>query len=204
MASADIHSQLPTTLPASWLEEIKAVMKESRRRIVLTTILGSTVIASLVSFAGNYWLESRKANVELTKKGREEVLEAYGRLGKQVEVLQADLASAVLTFDYAVKSHIAVKGSKHEFIKNVDNSIITVSLKIADMNEASQNVHIDDAVIKQKTEKALEELPEYLAECQSDKSALPKVIELFRSTLKTELDDLKVRIEEKRNSIRLQ
>jgi hypothetical protein len=57
------------------------------------------------------------AKMELTKKGREEVLEAYGRLGKQVEVLQADLASAVLTFDYAVKSGIAVKGSKHEFIK---------------------------------------------------------------------------------------
>jgi hypothetical protein len=69
------------------------------------------------------------------------------------------------------------------------------------MNEASQNVHIDDPVIKQK---AREYLPDYLAECQSDKSALPKVIDLFRSKLKKELDDLKVRIEEKRNSIRLQ
>lgn len=39
-------------------------------------------------------------------------------LGKQVEELLSDLASAVLTFDYAVKSGAAVKGSKHEFIES--------------------------------------------------------------------------------------
>lgn len=204
MASADIHSQLPATLPDGWLEQIKAAVKESRGKIILTMVLGSSVIASLVSFAGSYWVETRKANLELTKKGREEALEAYGYLGKQVEVLQSNLASAVVTFEYAVKSGAAVKGSKHEFIKNVDNSILTVSSKIADVNEASKNVQIDDASIKQKTEKALEHLPGYLAESQTDKSALPKVINLFRSKLKTELDELKLEIEKKRNSIRLE
>lgn len=204
MASADTHSQLPATLPDGWLEQIKAAVKESRGKIILTMVLGSSVIASLVSFAGSYWVETRKANLELTKKGREEALEAYGYLGKQVEVLQSDLASAVVTFEYAVKSGAAVKGSKHEFIKNVDNSILTVSSKIADVNEASKNVQIDDASIKQKTEKALEHLPGYLAESQTDKSALPKVINLFRSKLKTELDELKLEIEKKRNSIRLE
>ena len=204
MASADTHSQLPATLPVGWLEEIKAAVKESWSKIILTTILGSSVIASLISFGGNYWLETSKANLELTKKGREEVLHAYGHLGKQVEELQSDLASAVLTFDYAIKSGAAVEGSKHEFIKNVDNSIITVSSKIADVNEASNNVQIDDPSIKRSTEKALDYLPEYLAESQSDKSALPKVINLFRSRLKAELDELKVQIEKKRNSIRLE
>lgn len=70
------------------------------------------------------------------------------------------------------------------------------------MNEASQNVRIDDASIKQNTEKALDHLPSYLAESQTDKSAMPKVINLFRSRLKKELDELKVQIEAKRNSIR--
>ena len=202
MTTADTDSQFPAKLPDSWIKEIKAAVKESGGKILLTTLLGSSVIASVVSFAGSYWLETRKADFELSKKGREERLEAYGHLGKQVEVLQADLASAVLTFEYAVKTGAAVKGSKHDFIKNVDNSIVTVSLKIADVNEAYHNVKIDDSSIKQNTEKALEGLPQYLAEAQTDKSALPKVINLFRNSLKTQLERLKVQIETKRNAIR--
>lgn len=202
MASAGTHSQLPATLPEGWLKEIKAAVKESWAKIILTTVFGSSVIASLVSFGGNYLLETEKANLELAKKGREEVLAAYGHLGKQVEELQYDLASAVLTFDYAVKSGAAVKGSKHEFVTHVDNSILIVSRKIADVNEASNRVQIDDPSIKQNTEKALEYLPDYLAESQSDKSALPKVINLFRGKLKKDLDELKIQIEVKRNSLR--
>lgn len=104
MASSETNSQFPAALPDSWLQQIKAAVKESWVRIILTTVLGSSVIASLISFGGDYWLENRKAKSELTKKGREEVLEAYGNLGKQVEELQSDLASAVLTFDYAVRA----------------------------------------------------------------------------------------------------
>jgi hypothetical protein len=72
------------------------------------------------------------------------------------------------------------------------------------VNEAAQNVPIDDASIKQNTEKVLDHLPSYLAESQTDKSAVHKVINLFRSRLKKELDELKVQIETKRNSIRLE
>jgi hypothetical protein len=203
MASSDPASQIPTTLPANWLEEIKAAVKQSWGKVVLTTILGSSVVGSLVSFGGNYWLESRKANWEMQKKGREEAVEAYGNLGKQVEELQADLASAVLTFEYAVKSGAAVKGSKHEFIKNVDNSILIVASKIADVKGACRNVRIDDASIKQNTANAVDELPAYLSESQSDKSALQKVINLFRSKLNPALDKLKAEIENKRESIRV-
>ena len=203
MASPESHLPLPPTLPESWLEQIKKAVKESWVKIILTTILGSSVIASLISLAGDYWMETRKVKLEVAKQEHAETIAAYANLGKQVEEFQGDLESAVLTFEYAVNNKFAVKGSKSDFNKNVDNSIKTVAVKIVELRKASMSVRIDDS-IKENTRKILAELPQYLAECQSDKSALPKVIELFKSSLATALENLKVEIETKRNSIPLE
>ena len=60
-------------------------------------------------------------------------------------------------------------------LTNVDNSIKTVAVKIVALN-----VRIDD-FDQGNTKHVLSELPQYLAECQSDKSALPEVINLFKN-----------------------
>jgi hypothetical protein len=196
--------QLPATLPDSWLDQIKAAAKQTWGRIVFTTVLSSSVVSAFVSFGGNYWLETRKADLDMKKQVRKDAVEAYGNLGKQIEDLRGDLESAVLTFEYAVNNGFAVKGSKVEYMKNVDNSIQKVTLKIIEVNKALQNVRIDDASIKQNTENVLEYLPDFLAECQTDKSALRKVINLFRNALAGKLDALKLEILKKQNSIPLQ
>ena len=179
-------------------------MREGFGRIILTTILSSSVIAALVSVGGNYWLETRKAKLDVAKKEHAEKVDAYANLGKQVQEFHSDLESAVLIFEYAVSKGFAVKGSKADFIKNVDNSIKTVAMKIVELHKASMNVRIDDASIKENTKQVLAELPQYLAECQSDKSALRKVINLFKNSLGVALENLKGEIEKKRNSIPLE
>ena len=204
MSPPDPSSQFPATLPESWLEQIKAAAKQSWWKVVLTTILGSSVVSAFVSFGGNYWLENRKADLEMKKQVRKETVDAYGNLGKQIEDLKGDLDSAVLTFEYAVNKGFAVKGSKADYIKNVDNSIQKLSLKIVEVDKALQNVRIDDSSIKQNTEKALEELPEFLEECQADKSALRKVISVFRNSLAGKLEALKIQIFKRQNSIPLE
>lgn len=203
MGSAEPNLQLPAELPAGWLKEIKDAVKQSWARVLLTTVLGSSVIGSGVTFGGNYWIETTKAKREMIKKGHEEALEAYGNLGKKVEELETALGTAVLTFEYAVQSG-AVKSSKHPFIKVVDNSIEMVLPRMADIVEASTNVRIDDASIKKNTDSALDELAQYLEKSLSDKSALHNVIELFRSKLSEALKALRRQIEEKRNSIRIE
>ena len=109
MSLSDSHLTLPATLPDPWLEEIKAAVKQSWGRLILTTVLGRSVIGSFVTFGGNYLLETKKANWEMEKKGHEEAL--------------------------------------------------------------------------QTTKRVFDELPQYLSESQSDKSALPKVIKLFKTDL---------------------
>src|SRR6266404_1034463 len=168
MSISNPAPQLPVTLPDTWLDQIKAATKQNWGKIFLTTILSSSVIGSVVSFLGNYFLETRKANVEMMKRVQKEGVDAYGNLGTQVEELKAELEDAVVTFDFAVKNGVAVKSSKSEFLKNVDNSITAVAYKIANVNRALENVRIDDPSIKTKAKEALKDLPQLLEDCQKD------------------------------------
>jgi len=204
MAVPESQIKLPPELPARWLDQIKNAVKEGRGKVILMTILGSSVISALVSIGGDYLLETRKAKLEVAKKEHAEKVDAYANLGKQVEEFHSDLDSAVMTFEYAVNKGFAVKGSKADFNKNVDNSIKTVAVKIIELRKASMNARIDDASIKENTKQVLAELPQYLAECQRDKSALPKVINLFKNSLGAALENLKGEIEKKKNSISLE
>ena len=153
MAASELS--LPATLPQSWLEQIKTAVKEGRGKVILMTILGSSVISALVSFGGDYLLETRKAKLEVAKKAHAEKVDAYANLGKQVEEFYSDLDSAVMTFEYAVSKGFAVKGSKNDFNKNVDNSINTVAVRVIELRKASMNARIDDTSIQDKTKQVL-------------------------------------------------
>ena len=90
------QTQTPQQLPAEWLEQIKEASRSGAKSTAWALILGSSVLAALISAGANFWLESRRANVEL-EKGRiaqvqqslKNLNEGIGKLDQALDLLIA-------------------------------------------------------------------------------------------------------------------
>src|SRR5437764_589933 len=52
--------RLPERIPDVWLTDLKNAVKESRAKLILTTVLSSSLLTGVLSAAGNYYLDRRK------------------------------------------------------------------------------------------------------------------------------------------------
>jgi hypothetical protein len=191
-------STLPPELPEAWLEQIKSATKGSWWKTALTTILGSSLIATSISFLGDNYRDRQNANREMKKQLQKETVDSYGKLGNEVQTFQAELNNAVITFRYALQTN------DKNFDKNVNQAITTVARQIAKVNMALSSPRVTDVDLKKQVNSLFSELPQQLAESQKDKKALTKVIQLCSEKLGKEIDDVKARIEAIRNSVPLE
>jgi hypothetical protein len=115
--------QLPREIPSSWITEIskaiEAALKKEKPMIIITTILGSSVLGSLLGIAGNYWLVPRQAyyatksasdvklaelRLQNSNKDLEERRKAYEDLDKELGKTANILRTYLSTCDQAARN----------------------------------------------------------------------------------------------------
>jgi hypothetical protein len=77
---------LPEHIPAAWLEDIKGALKQSRWELILTLVLGSSVLTGVATSLVNYYFiqpgeYARKKREELSSETRQ----AYKTLGEELD-----------------------------------------------------------------------------------------------------------------------
>src|ERR1700719_4918906 len=84
---------LPENLPPSWLEQIRKAVAPKTSMVVLSTLLGSSVIAALVGFGSSYVMQTRNANTELEKTRVAERRQSLQTLSNHLSVLNVELGN---------------------------------------------------------------------------------------------------------------
>jgi hypothetical protein len=95
---------LPAQIPDSWINEIRNTIKEKRTAVILTTILGSSLLAGLASIGGNYLIEYRKASLLIKGKLAGDRYDNYSDLYKKIGFLERALKGTEQTIRQAAKS----------------------------------------------------------------------------------------------------
>jgi|GEM_PF-5571295 len=76
--------RLPEKLPEGWLSDLKNAIKESRKKLILTTILSSSLLTGIISTVAGYYLETKKAALELRKHDAAQKIELYDTLNNDI------------------------------------------------------------------------------------------------------------------------
>src|SRR5437588_7657737 len=73
--------RLPDRIPDAWLTDLKNAVRESRTKLILTTVLSSSLLTGVLSTVGNYYLDQRNgvraAALALKKAGVQKKLGTY-------------------------------------------------------------------------------------------------------------------------------
>lgn len=161
-------------------------------------VLGSSLLAAGVNFLGSDYRDKQNANRENKRKLQEETVNQYGELGKKIGEFEASLRTGVLLYQNSLQS------SDQVLDQQVQRSLVEVANKNADVQAALNAGRIADQQIRKRVEGLFEELPQLLAESQSDKKAVVKIVTLWKKKLEQEIKTLKTDIETVRNNVPLE
>lgn len=90
--------KLPDKIPEGWLNDLKNAVKESKTKLIVTTILGSSLLTGFLGSIGNYFIENHKSTLEWNRVVAKSTLDTYTLLGNDIQDLESKVISArVLT-----------------------------------------------------------------------------------------------------------
>src|ERR1700738_996257 len=91
-------SRLPPKLPEEWLRQIQQASKAEAKKLfwitIIGTILGSSVIASLIGVAASFGVENYKARIEIRKERVQETQKPFKTLADSLRRLHNELGNA--------------------------------------------------------------------------------------------------------------
>src|SRR5215210_413012 len=66
--------RLPERIPDAWVRDLKNAVKENRTKLIITTVLSSSLLTSVLTTVGKYYLDKRqeiaRAEREIEMEGR--------------------------------------------------------------------------------------------------------------------------------------
>ncbi len=95
--------KLPDAIPTRWLNELKASARESRRILIITTILSSSLLTGFITTVATYYLEGRKTMLQLEMEDAKDTVHQYNLLRTDVNEFKYALNTAVLVFKQAAE-----------------------------------------------------------------------------------------------------
>lgn len=127
------HIHLPAKLPDAWLKDIKDSVRESKKRLIITTILGSSLLSGLLGVVGNYFLEGHKLDLQFKKLRVERKLESYSQLAKDIQALEAKIIVARVSSLNAADGKIKIELALDQ-INQLANHVAIVQDRVKDQN----------------------------------------------------------------------
>jgi hypothetical protein len=159
---------LPPNLPPDWLADIKKAVRPS----ILLALLGSSVVASLITVVGGIYQQRTQFKIETERARSAEYREAYKTLYGRVRNLQAEMDNLTGTADVLLRyrRNVAVQ-------RDVQASIKKVAEQMAGVFRASRDPKIGPG-IAQRVARILDPLSVRLSAAQKAKNNLGPIREL--------------------------
>jgi len=188
---------LPPGLPPSWLEQIRKAVLPSTSITLVSTLLGSSVIAALVGLGVNYLSEARKANVELAKTQAFERRESLRTLSNHLLALNRELDNLIATSQLLPRHGSNSKLSGYAK-KSFDHSGEQMELISGDLKDPRISEDIEKEV-----KKILDALEHPLQQVQKDPKNIGELAELYDKELQTKIRRVQTQIDQTIHQIEL-
>lgn len=184
-------------MPESWLKDLKKAVQEGKAKLIITTILSSSLLTGIVSTGASFYLESRKSNLAIKTTLAKNKLESYSLLSKDIGKFESDLDSALLTFKYAL-GHPEDKN----FEQNIGRSIDVLSEQMGTLLQTTRDLNIDPDTRKLIRD-TIRPLGPKLATAQGDHNStvLTDVVNSSAEILKVGVLNIKNQIEKATSTI---
>jgi hypothetical protein len=213
---------LPAELPDRWLVQLREVQAKDRKQAILTSIAGSTVLATVIGVFASFFVESYKAGLnrnneisrlELEYQKKHEAEQAninlqYKKLGvdEQRRALE-DLASQVRAFENELDVYIgickrAVEHPQVDYTAPATQSLVTLLDQIGKANDAARNSQIAQEEISKRVQKVTGGVNINLASVINNPKVNPKLIQ-EEEQLHKEIREIKEAIESQKQSLNL-
>lgn len=176
--------RLPEALPTRWLDDIKRAISESRKALIISTILGSSLLTGLLTTLANYSLEGRKTILQLEMEDGKDSLHQFN-----------DLRNAIYDFKYALNLSASVfKTASGQPSNAALTSIVNVQIESLEDRAAvlkKSVAKVDDQDTYNLIEKALTPLTPALSEVKFGPPDQKKLQNLTVLCEKTRDEDVK-------------
>lgn len=184
-------TDLPSKLPPDWLTQIKEAVKGGKTRLVIGTILGSSVISALVTSGLDYWLlEPRRLQLTSQQRLKDDQIDAHKRLAEQLNVFNKALDDAVLTSKIALQ-----QPQEKELVSYARQNLFSLSQPMRAV-ELANNQKIDKE-ISTKLKETVDRVGKALEKAKKTPNAFREVIDQYDKTIKTELENHLTSIEQR-------
>jgi len=157
---------------------------------LVSTLLGSSVIAALVGLGVNYLTESRKANVELAKTQAIQKRESLQTLSNHLLALNRELDNLIATSQLLPRHGSSSKLSGYAK-KSVDHTGEQMELISGDLKDPRISEDIEKEV-----KEILDALGPRLQQIQKDPSNIGELAELYERELQTKVRKVQAKIDQ--------
>lgn len=90
--------KLPDAIPSRWLDDIRNAVKESRKKLIITTVLSSSLLTGVIATLTSYSLENKKTALQLEMEDAKDTLHQYNVLRDDVSDLKYQLVLSASVF----------------------------------------------------------------------------------------------------------
>lgn len=116
---------LPDQMPEKWLTQIKEKLRDSAGKIILTAILGSSLLSTVFTSFANWYIENHKSQLVVKLDQVKEKLNTYKLLAESIAELEKNARSSQILLVAATKNPSQTERSK-EAVISLANQIAVV------------------------------------------------------------------------------
>jgi len=200
--------ELPPRMPDEWVTQLRGALKEDSKKLIGVVLLGSSVVAAVVSAIAGLGLEFYKAHnqrkveeykvqLDMNKTQLNEVRALYAVLADKVRKFEKELDDSVGTCQLAIKNNY-----KQQFVDYAKASFDSVSESMEGLREATMDPRIDAEIVR-KIDAMRDALAPKLASVDAPAQNMAELVSLSESKLKPALIDVKQRIQNAARSLKL-
>lgn len=205
-------NNLPEKLPEPWLNQLREAVKQDTKKVLWLTLLGSSVVASVVTAGANFVLElikqSNSAQVkryevclDMKKEDLKELRVVYSAVADKFREFETDFSDCIATCEEVLPDNRQTPRDASEALVKVANDLIALESASSD-TRVSVDVRTSLAGIIEPTIKQIyatvdnereiakvSEIPKFLKWADSEKTRIAQVktqLETARRGLKIE------------------
>lgn len=206
---------LPDKIPETWLAQLREVVKQDARKALVWTILGSSVVAAVVTAGANLYLESVKAGnaaeiekykacLDSKKEDLKESRVLYSTLSEHFRTFEGDFEDCIATCEAALKHPADRKVMRFAY-----DSLTDLPKRLVEIQVASRDERISDEVRQSLNGINEEASPKLMEVTNYDQkiphmSRLPELVKLYKESLKPQITGTKNQIRTAVGSLKIE
>lgn len=192
-------TELPPKLPDPWLAQIRDAVRQDSRKTLLLTVLGSSVVAALITGGLNWGLEWYKTRTSANVEKYKACLDIQKENLREKRAIYTKLAEKYMHFKVAVDNTVATcetaanQRNNTQLLRFAYGSLDGVSEQLAEIQAATQDPSIDQQLRSELT-KINDVVGPLVAKASDDNhrvarlEVLPELVQSYKQSLQPQIN----------------